>query len=109
MTGSAEADEHCRRAQRNIPVLHTHDRFGNRVDRVEYDPSMHWMLRLRGGAAGPAVPRRPARHRLEELGNVIALDVLRAMRRNPEGVPALMAELEGAAGADAATTRTWKG
>jgi putative acyl-CoA dehydrogenase len=46
VTGSAEADEHCRRAQRNIPVLHTHDRFGNRVDRVEYDPSMHWMLRL---------------------------------------------------------------
>jgi len=46
VTGSAEADEHCRRAQRNIPVLHTHDRFGNRVERVEYDPSMHWMLRL---------------------------------------------------------------
>jgi putative acyl-CoA dehydrogenase len=36
----------------------------------------------------------------EGSGNVIALDVLRAMRRNPEGVPALMAELEGAAGAD---------
>src|SRR3954451_1184448 len=43
---SADADEHCRRAQRNIPVLHTHDRYGHRVDRVEYDPSMHWMLRL---------------------------------------------------------------
>jgi hypothetical protein len=27
-------------------VLHTHDRFGNRIDRVEYDPAMHWMLRL---------------------------------------------------------------
>jgi putative acyl-CoA dehydrogenase len=36
----------------------------------------------------------------EGSGNVIALDVLRAMRRNPEGVPALLAELEGAAGAD---------
>jgi putative acyl-CoA dehydrogenase len=43
---SPEALEHSRRAQRNIPVLHTHDRYGRRIDRVEYDPSMHWMLRL---------------------------------------------------------------
>ena len=46
VTGSAEALEHSRRAQRNVPVLHTHDRYGHRIDRVEYDPSMHWMLRL---------------------------------------------------------------
>src|SRR5271165_820894 len=44
--GSAEALEHARRAQRNIPVLQTHDRYGHRIDAVEYDPSMHWMLRL---------------------------------------------------------------
>ena len=43
---SAEADEHCRRAQRNIPILRTHDRYGHRIDAIEYDPSMHWMLRL---------------------------------------------------------------
>jgi putative acyl-CoA dehydrogenase len=43
---SAEALDHARRAQRNIPVLHTHDRYGQRIDQVEYDPSMHWMLRL---------------------------------------------------------------
>jgi putative acyl-CoA dehydrogenase len=42
---STVADEHCRRAQRNTPVLHTHDRFGHRIDRVEYDPGFHWMLR----------------------------------------------------------------
>ena len=46
VAGSAEADGHRRRAQRNVPVLHQHDRFGHRVDEVEYDPSMHWMLRL---------------------------------------------------------------
>ena len=46
VAGSAEADEHRRRAQRNVPQLHQHDRFGRRVDEVEYDPSMHWMLRL---------------------------------------------------------------
>jgi putative acyl-CoA dehydrogenase len=46
VVASEEALEHSRRAQRNVPVLHTHDRYGHRVDRVEYDPSMHWMLRL---------------------------------------------------------------
>src|SRR3954454_5241652 len=46
VVGSGEADAHRRRAQRNIPRLHQHDRFGRRVDEVEYDPSMHWMLRL---------------------------------------------------------------
>ena len=44
--GSAEAIEHSRRALRNIPRLVTHDRYGNRVDEVESDPSWHWMLRL---------------------------------------------------------------
>lgn len=46
VVGSVEADGHRRRAQRNLPRLHRHDRFGHRVDEVEYDPSMHWMLRL---------------------------------------------------------------
>ncbi len=43
---SAEALDHAKRAQRNIPVLKTHDRYGNRIDAIDYDPSMHWMLRL---------------------------------------------------------------
>ena len=46
VTASSEALEHAKRAQRNIPVLRTHDRYGNRVDEIDYDPSMHWMLRL---------------------------------------------------------------
>ena len=46
VVGSAEALDHAKRAQRNIPVLRTHDRYGNRVDEIDYDPSMHWMLRL---------------------------------------------------------------
>jgi putative acyl-CoA dehydrogenase len=44
--GSGEAQEHSARAQRNLPVLRSHDRYGHRVDEVDYDPSMHWMLRL---------------------------------------------------------------
>src|SRR3984957_965043 len=44
--GSSEALDHAKRAQRNIPILRTHDRYGHRVDEIDYDPSMHWMLRL---------------------------------------------------------------
>ncbi len=45
LVASAEAQEHSRRATRNLPRLITHDRFGNRADRVDYDPSWHWMMR----------------------------------------------------------------
>ena len=45
VAGSVEAHEHGRRAERNEPILRTHDRFGNRIDEVELDPSWHWLLR----------------------------------------------------------------
>ena len=41
----------------------------------------------------------------EGSGNVAALDVLRAMVKEPEGLPAFLAECELAAGADAAARR----
>jgi putative acyl-CoA dehydrogenase len=43
--GSQQALEHGRRAERNEPRLTTHDRYGNRIDAVELDPSWHWLLR----------------------------------------------------------------
>jgi putative acyl-CoA dehydrogenase len=46
IVASGEALDHAKRAQRNIPVLRSHDRYGHRVDEIDYDPSMHWMLRL---------------------------------------------------------------
>src|SRR5579872_1268438 len=45
VAGSERALEHSRRAERNLPVLRTHDRHGNRVDEVELDPSWHWLLK----------------------------------------------------------------
>src|SRR5437763_1402367 len=45
VSGSPESLEHSRRAERNLPVLRTHDRYGNRIDQVELDPSWHWLLR----------------------------------------------------------------
>ncbi len=67
IAGSAEAREHGRRAERNVPRLLTHDRFGNRIDEVELDPSWHWLLggavragsmRCPGGRTRPGRPRR---------------------------------------------------
>jgi putative acyl-CoA dehydrogenase len=54
VAGSLEARDHGRRAERNEPVLRTHDRYGNRIDEVELDPSWHWLLRgaVERGIAG---------------------------------------------------------
>jgi putative acyl-CoA dehydrogenase len=54
VAGSVEALEHGRRAERNEPILRTHDRYGNRIDQVELDPSWHWLLRgaIERGIAG---------------------------------------------------------
>ena len=54
VAGSVEALEHGRRAERNEPILRTHDRYGNRIDEVELDPSWHWLLRgaIERGIAG---------------------------------------------------------
>src|SRR5918912_411161 len=54
VAGSAEAQEHGRRAERNAPRLLTHDRYGHRIDRVDLDPSWHWLLReaIERGMAG---------------------------------------------------------
>jgi putative acyl-CoA dehydrogenase len=45
LAGSPEALEHADRAERNEPILRTHDRYGHRIDEVELDPSWHWSLR----------------------------------------------------------------
>ena len=44
LAGSAEAREHWHLANENEPVLRTHDRFGNRIDEVEFHPSWHWLM-----------------------------------------------------------------
>ena len=44
--GSAEYQNHARLANVYTPVLHVHDRFGNRVDKVEFHPSYHALMDL---------------------------------------------------------------
>ncbi|MFO1337252.1 MAG: isovaleryl-CoA dehydrogenase [Burkholderiaceae bacterium] len=42
--GTAEMQAHARLANLHPPVLHTHDRFGHRVDEVEFHPSYHALM-----------------------------------------------------------------
>ena len=44
--GSEEVREWGRLANKNVPILHTHDPFGERIDEVEFHPAYHSMLSL---------------------------------------------------------------
>ena len=46
LIGSAALQELARAANEYAPVLRTHDRFGRRIDRVEYHPAYHELMRL---------------------------------------------------------------
>ena len=65
--GSEQAQEWGRQANENPPVLRTHDRYGHRVDEVEFHPAWHELMRSAVGAglAGAPVGRddAPARAR----------------------------------------------
>ena len=54
--GSAEMQTHARLANVNTPSLHTHDRFGRRVDQVEFHPSYHTLMGLATGAGLHGTP-----------------------------------------------------
>ena len=41
---SAQAQELGDRAERHVPVLRTHDRYGHRIDEVAYDPAYHELM-----------------------------------------------------------------
>ena len=52
-------------ADRNVPVLHTHDRYGHRIDEIEYDPAYHELMRIaigHGLHAAPWADDRPGAH-----------------------------------------------
>jgi len=43
--GSEQAIVWAQQANDNEPVFHSHDRFGNRIDKVEYHPAYHELMR----------------------------------------------------------------
>jgi len=65
LAGAEEALDWARAANANPPVLRSHDRYGHRVDLVEYHPAYHELMRTAiamGMHAAPWAERRPGAH-----------------------------------------------
>ncbi|MDO8456127.1 MAG: acyl-CoA dehydrogenase family protein [Burkholderiaceae bacterium] len=54
--GTAEMQAHARLANLHTPELHTHDRFGRRIDQVEFHPSYHALMSMAVGAGLHGTP-----------------------------------------------------
>jgi hypothetical protein len=54
--GSPEVQEWAVQANEHPPVLRTHDRYGNRIDEVEFHPAWHELMRLSSEAGVHALP-----------------------------------------------------
>ncbi len=63
--GTPENFERARVANRNSPILHTHDAHGVRVDRIEFHPAWHELMTgiaRRGFHSGPWADPKPGAH-----------------------------------------------
>ncbi|MCD2185986.1 acyl-CoA dehydrogenase family protein [Actinomycetospora soli] len=71
--GSAEVRAWADAAHRNEPVLRTHDRIGNRIDEVDYDPGYHALLgeAVSRGFAGAVWEGRPGQHVARAAGFLV--------------------------------------
>ncbi|MBC7271002.1 MAG: acyl-CoA dehydrogenase family protein [Streptomyces sp.] len=72
--GSAEAQEWGGLANRHEPVLRTHDRYGHRVDEVDFHPSWHHLMRVAVGeglAGTPWAEDRPGAHVARTAGGLV--------------------------------------
>ena len=61
LAGTEEAIEWGFQANSNPPQLHTHDRFGNRIDEVEFHPAWHRLMEVAIGHGLHAMPWREPR------------------------------------------------
>ncbi|WP_018598704.1 acyl-CoA dehydrogenase family protein [Mycobacterium sp. 155] len=100
LNGSAQVQRWGELADRNQPILHTHDRYGYRVDEVEYDPAYHELMAAaikHGLHAAPWADDRPGSHVVRaaktsvwtaEPGHMCPISmtyaVVPALRFNPE-------------------------
>ncbi|MFJ8601114.1 acyl-CoA dehydrogenase family protein [Streptomyces shenzhenensis] len=72
--GSAEAQEWGELANRHEPELRTHDRYGNRIDEVEFHPAWHRLMRVAVGAGlagAPWADARPGAHVARTAGGLV--------------------------------------
>ncbi|QYX82144.1 acyl-CoA dehydrogenase family protein [Streptomyces akebiae] len=101
VAGGAEAQEWAGQANRYEPELRTHDRYGNRIDEVDFHPAWHHLMRtaVREGLAGAAwADDRPGAHVARIAGALVwghteaghtcptsmTYAVVPALRRQPE-------------------------
>ena len=61
LAGTQEAIDWGFQANANPPQLHTHDRFGNRIDEVEFHPAWHRLMEVAVGHGLHALPWREPR------------------------------------------------
>jgi len=65
LAGSAATSEQARLANEHLPVLRSHDRWGNRIDEVEFHPAWHALMGTAVGHglhAAPWADQRPGAH-----------------------------------------------
>ncbi len=100
LSGTRQAQRWGELADRNRPVLHTHDAQGHRIDEVEYDPAYHELMSVavrHGLHAAPWADDRPGAHVVRaaktsvwtpEPGHICPISmtyaVVPALRSNPE-------------------------
>jgi putative acyl-CoA dehydrogenase len=74
LAGGEEAQQWGRLAERHPPTLVTHDRYGHRVDEVEYDPAYHRLMATAVGHglhAAPWADDRPGAHVARAAGFLV--------------------------------------
>ncbi|SMF46629.1 putative acyl-CoA dehydrogenase [Streptomyces sp. Amel2xC10] len=74
LAGGVEAQEWGELANRHEPVLRTHDRYGHRVDEVDFHPSWHELMRVavaEGLAGAPWADDRPGAHVARTAGGLV--------------------------------------
>ncbi|MGW0599498.1 acyl-CoA dehydrogenase family protein [Streptomyces sp. NPDC002776] len=72
--GGVAAQEWSEQANRREPELRTHDRYGHRVDEVEFHPSWHHLMRVavaEGLAAAPWADERAGAHVARSAGTLV--------------------------------------
>ncbi|WP_431994314.1 acyl-CoA dehydrogenase family protein [Streptomyces griseoflavus] len=74
LAGSAQVQEWSDQANRHEPELRTHDRYGHRVDEVDFHPSWHHLMRTavaEGLAGAPWADGRPGAHVVRTAGGLV--------------------------------------
>lgn len=78
LAGTADMQAHARLANAHTPQLHTHDRFGHRIDEVEFHPSYHALMSAAVQAGLHGTPWAPAAASSSAKGEGAHPHVLRA-------------------------------